>query len=209
MPVRNLPVGRGCRGAEAGVVGAVRGQVIGLHPLLDYLIPVHGINGVIALSLKVNCGNHASRAAHGIICRLALLGRTGATLRLSCNSGRLRGRGLVLQARMYAYRGEDIGICRPHDHRHCRARRHARDIDPVGIDGPLGGSLLDRLDNTRDDSRLAAAARLISGLKPVPTLQGIIGARLLRIDYDKLVLVRQSVHLGAIRKICGRLRAAV
>src|SRR5579883_220517 len=110
---------------------------------------------------------------------------------------------------MDANRGENIRIGRAHNDRHTCARRHAGNIHAVGIDGPLSGVLLDGLHNTGNDRRLAAAPRLVGGQEPVPAFAGVGTAGLLRIDNNKLLLIRQRVHLRTGGKIRGVLCTAM
>lgn len=183
--------------------------MVGLHPLLDYLVSINGKNRGIALPLEINRWNDAGRAAHGVQGDLPLCGGIWPSLAQRQRAAGLVGSGLVLQSRMDTDGGEDVGIGGAHNHRHARARRHSGDIDSIGVDVPLGRVLFNRLNNPGNDRRLTTAAGLVGGQEPVPALGGVRATGLLWVYDDKLLLVGQRIHLGTIGKIRGILCAAM
>ena len=114
--------------------------------------------------------------------------------------------GATSQARVHTHGCVEIRIGFTHDSRRRAARGQPRNIDAARIDVVI---LYDLSRDARDEGGLAVIAGLVARPEPVPTLRGIGGLRLLRIDDETPATFGCEVHSRPCREIISRLRAPV
>src|SRR5713226_66071 len=186
---------------KVGLICAIRCENIRLNPLLHNLVAIDRVDDVVAGAVKNNDRDDTCECSHSSISDLPLLYRVWSTLTHGLQCPDWSGCCLVLYSRVNADGSKDIRIGNTQINSHGCSSRYTCHIDATGINCPLRGILFNSLDNSGNNCRFPTSARLIYRIKPVPACVLIIHVRLLWIDDNEIVLIRQAIHLRTSREV--------